>query len=244
MRLIFVRHGDPDYEHDSLTETGRIEAALVADRLSGMDIKEFITSPLGRARETAEYTLKKTGRTAQTLEWTQEFFKVRILRPDKDGEREIVWDWLPQDWTTQPEFYDPVKWSQNPIMMEGHVGEEYDRVCKGLDDFLSEHGYRRDGRFYRAESPNRDTYVFFTHFGATCVFLSHLLNISPMTLWHGLCMAPSSVTSVYTEERREGIASFRANECGDVSHLYTAGREPSSHARFCETYSNMDERHD
>ena len=26
MKLIIVRHGDPDYEHDSLTETGKIEA--------------------------------------------------------------------------------------------------------------------------------------------------------------------------------------------------------------------------
>ena len=33
MRLIFVRHGEPDYQKDCLTETGRIQAELAADRL-------------------------------------------------------------------------------------------------------------------------------------------------------------------------------------------------------------------
>lgn len=32
MRLIFIRHGEPDYEHDSLTEKGWREAKLLAAR--------------------------------------------------------------------------------------------------------------------------------------------------------------------------------------------------------------------
>ena len=31
MRILMIRHGDPDYEHDSLTETGKKEAALLAE---------------------------------------------------------------------------------------------------------------------------------------------------------------------------------------------------------------------
>lgn len=34
MKLLIVRHGDPDYSIDSLTETGWKEAELLADRLS------------------------------------------------------------------------------------------------------------------------------------------------------------------------------------------------------------------
>lgn len=33
MRLIIVRHGDPDYVKDSLTEKGWREAELLSDRL-------------------------------------------------------------------------------------------------------------------------------------------------------------------------------------------------------------------
>jgi probable phosphoglycerate mutase len=74
--------------------------------------------------------------------------------------------------------------------------------------------------------------------------LGHLLGISPMVLWHGFCAAPASVTTLITEERREGAAAFRAISFGDTSHLYAAGMKPSFSARFCESYSNADERHD
>ena len=80
--------------------------------------------------------------------------------------------------------------------------------------------------------------MFFCHFGTSCVLLSHLMNVSPMVLWHGTCMAPASVTTVYTEERRPGIAYFRAAAMGDTSHLYVKGAGPSFSGRFCEVHGN------
>jgi probable phosphoglycerate mutase len=59
-----------------------------------------------------------------------------------------------------------------------------------------------------------------------------------------MCAAPSSVTTVVTEERRKGVASFRMSSFGDISHLYAGGEEPAFAARFCECYDNEDERHD
>ena len=59
MRLLIVRHGDPDYTIDSLTEKGWREAELLADRMSKETIDYFYVSPLGRARDTASCTLKK-----------------------------------------------------------------------------------------------------------------------------------------------------------------------------------------
>ena len=57
MRLLIVRHADPDYEKDSLTPTGWQEAELLAGRLSELEIAACYTSPLGRARDTASRTL-------------------------------------------------------------------------------------------------------------------------------------------------------------------------------------------
>ena len=124
------------------------------------------------------------------------------------------------------------------------MGEAYAEVVENFDAVLAEHGYVREGDFYRAERPNRDTIVFFCHFGMECVLLSRLMNTSPMILWHHLCAAPSSVTTVYTEERCPGKAIFRVSAFGDISHLYVAGEEPSFSARFCETYDSQGERHD
>ena len=55
MKLIIIRHGDPDYSIDSLTEAGWREANILASRVSKMDVKNFYVSPLGRAKDTASW---------------------------------------------------------------------------------------------------------------------------------------------------------------------------------------------
>lgn len=242
MKLLIVRHADPDYTIDSLTATGWKEAELLSNRLSKLDVKAFYVSPLGRAKDTASLTLKKMNREATEYDWLREF-PPRIFRPDKEAET-IAWDWLPADWTKDPRHYDKDTWHTTEIMAAGRVGDEYRRVTEGLDKLLSLHGYDREGAYYRAVNANNDTIILFCHFGLKCVLLSHLLGVSPMVLWHGTCAAPSSVTTLVTEERREGIAYFRMSSFGDISHLYAAGEEPSFAARFCETFSNTDQRHD
>ena len=243
MKLLIVRHGDPDYDIDSLTEKGWKEVEYLSQKLSKLDVKAFYVSPLGRAKDTAAPTLKKMGRTATECEWLKEF-PCQIWRPDVKDKKIIAWDWLPQDWTAEPRFYLPDEWWKVPVMMEGHVKEEYDWVTTNFDALLASHGYVRDGLTYRAEHANNDTIVFFCHFGLECVLLSHLMNVSPMILWHYTCAAPTSVTTVYTEERRPGVASFRVCGFGDTSHLYAGGESPAFSGRFCETYACDEERHD
>ncbi len=242
MRLLMIRHGDPDYEKDSLTPTGWREAELLANRLKTMDIAAFYVSPLGRARDTASCTLKAMHRSAETLDWLREFPPHRL---DADiGRQTPLWDWLPGTWTKEPRFYDKDVWYQVPVMEQAGAEEEYRRATAGLDGLLERHGYRRNGMIYDAVQPNRDTIALFCHFGLECVLLSHLIGASPMVLWHGTCAAPTSVTTVITEERRQGTASFRMSSFGDVSHLTIAGEEPSFSARFCETWDCREERHD
>ena len=54
MKLIFIRHGEPDYENDALTPVGAREAELLVPRVKKMDAKEYFVSPLGRAKATAK----------------------------------------------------------------------------------------------------------------------------------------------------------------------------------------------
>lgn len=241
MKLLIVRHGDPNYVIDSLTDTGWKEAELLSNRLSKLDVTACYCSPLGRARDTAAATLKKLGMEAEICPWLREFAS-RVNRPDRPNN--VAWDWLPQDWTVCPEMFDKDRWMEHPAFVEAGVPGEYRWVCQGLDDLLARHGYRREGNLYRVTKPNEDTVILFCHFGLESVLLSHLLNVSPMVLWHGTCALTSSVTTLVTEERREGFAYFRMNGFGDVSHLYAADQEPSFSARFCETYANAQQRHD
>lgn len=242
MRILIIRHGDPDYENDTLTAQGWKEAELLSERLAKIQIRKCYVSPLGRAKDTASLTLKKLGQTAQECEWLREF--PPSIRRFEQAQESIVWDWLPQDWTEIPEFYDKDAWTSHRSMEEGGVKKVYDYVVNSFDETLAGHGYVREGNIYRVARGNEDTIAYFCHFGLECVLLSHLLGVSPMPLWHGVCAAPASVTSFITEERRQGIASFRMNSFGDAAHLLMAGEEPSFSARFCERYENMEQRHD
>ena len=215
MRLLIIRHGDPDYEKDSLTEKGWREAALLADRIARLDVAAFYVSPLGRAKDTASLTLKKMNREAVICDWLKEFWPL-INRPDAIGVRKtLAWDWLPEDWTKKEAYFLRDGWADTEVMREGGVKEEYETVIRNFDAVLADHGYVREGEYYKVERSNRDTIVFFCHFGLECVLLSRLMNVSPMVLWHHTCAAPASVTTVVTEERREGKASFRMGAFGD-----------------------------
>lgn len=241
MKVLIIRHGDPDYEKDSLTEKGWREAALLAERIAPLPVKQYYVSPLGRARDTASLTLEKAGRTAEIMPWMREY---DVLIQDENGMPRLAWDMLPADWTAEPAYYDKDKWTDVPVMQKAGMRDGIQAVYDGLDGILERHGYRRENGYYRVISPNEDTIVLFCHFGVECVMLSHLLGVSPMVLWHGMIAAPTSVTTICTEERRDGIASFRISAFGDISHLYSKGEPPAFAGRFCEMYSNAEQRHD
>ncbi|MCR5769966.1 MAG: histidine phosphatase family protein [Butyrivibrio sp.] len=240
MRILIIRHGEPDYEHDCLTEKGIREAKLLADKLEKEKIDYFYVSPLGRARETAAPTLKRFGVKEDIRDWLKEF-TVPVVRDDGTPYG-LPWDIMPREWMSHPENFSIDRWQQTALSKSGDVEKEYNYVAESFDNLLKEHGYERDGMYYKAVKANHDTIAFFCHFGLESVLLSHILNMPVFALWHATCALPTSVTTLYTEERQEQVASFRMTSFGDVSHLYNFGEEPSFHARFCECFED-DTRH-
>lgn len=242
MQLIFVRHGDPDYEIDSLTSKGEVEAEFLSQKLCKSDYRAIYCSPLGRAKRTASFTLEKLKRDAEILPWLREF-KGECIKPNRNGIVEYCWDWLPADLAKQPFFYDKDKWIDAPELKDTNVKEEWLKVCNGIDELLFKHGYRRNGQVYDVIEPNNDKILIFCHLAVEAVIISHLTGLAPFMMLHAFSPAPSSVTTVATEERIKGTANFRILSYGDISHLYCKGEEPSFAARFCECYDNTDQRH-
>lgn len=240
MKLLIIRHGDPDYALDSLTPKGRREAELLAERIKRESPDHCYCSILGRAKATAAPSLNAIGKTAEYCEWLREFCSDEKFKRD---ENKKYWDYYPSEYSRDPMIFDNENWVNAPQYSEKGGGKEAVRICAEFDKLLARHGYERSGKIYRAVRPNSDTVALFCHFGVECVLLAHLLNIAAPTLLMGTMAAPSSVTTVYTEERQEGVAMFRIQSFGDTSHLY-AGNEPISFSgRFCELYTNEDERH-
>ena len=65
MKLLIIRHADPDYENDCLTERGEREARLLADYLRKVPIDAAYVSPLARARLTAAPVMESKGMAAK-----------------------------------------------------------------------------------------------------------------------------------------------------------------------------------
>lgn len=238
MKIMFVRHAEPYYAIDSLTEKGHREARLLAERLAKLDIKAFYTSPLGRARETGRYTLEKVGREAEVLPWLAEF-RGRSIDPE-NGHHRIPWDYKPSIWMDHKALRDMDTWLSDPLMAEGDVAKIWQETIDGLDALLASHGYIRDDHIYRVEDNKADTIVLFCHLGIMLACLSHLIGITPINLWHGFSTQPSSVTTVVTEERVKGEVAWRCMQLGDISHLYAAGERYSTAALFPECYTGVD----
>jgi len=236
MKLIMIRHGEPDYANDSLTEKGQREAEMLSLRTRSWKVTDFYCSPLGRARKTAEPTLKAAGRTAVIKPWLKEF-DVR-LTDEVSGRKRIIWDQMPDYLETHPELYDEEGWKSNDMLSAVGAGPYYEMVSRETDALLASYGYVREGRFYTTspDTKREATVVCFCHLGVTGAILSHLIGASPYVVWQGFYIAPASVTIIGTEERRQGKACFRVQMLGDTSHLREAGEDVSPYGYFTDPF--------
>lgn len=239
MRILLIRHAEPDYTVDSLTPKGRKEAELLSRRLVQYNIRDFYMSPLGRAQDTAAYTLQKLNRKADTLPWLHEFMG---SYPDPvSGKRRIVaWDVLPRIWTEFPDVMDIRTWYRSPVFEGGNVQEVWQQTVDGVNELLSRYGYQKDGPVWKCDNNGDFTIALFCHFGISMAVLGYLTDISPMVLWHRTLCCPSSVTEIVTEERIRGEVSFRITKLGDLTHLEAAGEKRSTAGLFPECWTGID----
>lgn len=257
MKLIFIRHAEPDYSIDSLTEKGFHEAQLLARRTSAWRVTDFYCSPLGRAVATSKPTLAAHGRTAHTFEWLKEF-KVPVSPEGRPDGKTIPWDFMPDYLNRFPKLFSPSEWWEVPVMKNSDVKEQYDWVCTSFDGLLAEYGYVREGNAYRtantetscgymmfngttAECINghpddEPVLVFFCHLGIMLCIMSHLINTSPVTLWQGFFTPPASITVMSAEERTAGLSYFRCQVLGDTSHLRSQNELVSYYGGFAPPF--------
>ncbi len=246
MKIIIIRHAEPDYEHDSLTEKGVREATLLSSYLKDHypSIHHFYVSPLGRAKKTYEISTSNNylDTPSTFCSWLVEF-KGKVRRKEKDNSFWSCWDLLPSVVEEEGILYSS-NWRDAKIVNEpgATILEEYDNVIKEFDQVLSANGYQRNGFSYKVTNSNHNVIVFYCHFGVASVFMSRLMNCSPYSIWQNTVLLPSSVTEFVSEEREEGIASFRANKIGSLAHLEQTKEPESFFARFCECYKD-DTRH-
>lgn len=176
MRIIFVRHGYPDYKNDCLTELGHCQAEMAAERLHGEIINKIFSSSCGRAYETAEHIAVPRGMEIKKCDFMRELSWGSI-----DDETIFA---RGQPWVTAD---DMVAKGQNILSPAWKIEEPFCRnkvvgqvqaAAESFDEWLKKLGYEREERYYRVCRKNEETILMVSHAGSSSAVLAHLLNLA------------------------------------------------------------------
>ena len=175
MKLFFIRHGNPDYARDCLTELGQRQAERAARRIAEEAPARLYTSPQGRARQTAAYAERLLGLTAEPLPWLRE-----LAWGDGRGEPSAA----DNPWSMAQAVLDAggslaeADWRGQGDFPHNLVSADVTERYAALDAFLAEQGYVREGGYYRCARPNADRLALFCHGGVLTAICCHLLGMS------------------------------------------------------------------
>lgn len=222
MKLLFIRHGEPNYELDCLTENGVIQAQRLRERLEKTEkIDAVYLSPMGRAQQTGKIYLEGKILPTKTCDWLREFNDGAVTPGYETAVP--VWDWYPKYWTEIPEYYDREHFADIAEVAGSSIPQHFADACKGLDEVLAEHGLKREGGLYVKTDNTDKALAFFCHFGITCVMIAHLLGVSPILTLQGLSAEPTAIATLCTDDRFGDRVNFRLHGFGDISHLGNIG---------------------
>lgn len=218
MLLYIIRHGDPIYNPDSLTELGKIQARAVAKRLAKNGIDKIYSSPLIRAQQTAEPTSILLKKEVNIEEWTSENVATKYFWDRREGK----YGWVMN--TCKEYLHSSVKkygfnWYDDPCYEGIPVKEGYEAFLNNSDEFLARHGYKHDREncCYIAENPNDERIAVFCHQGFGVSWLGTLLDIPLPLVWANFDITHTGVTVVRFEGKR---CIPKVLTLSNDSHLY------------------------
>ena len=223
MILYIVRHGEPIYGPDTLTELGQKQAQALVRRFEKCGLDRIFSSPMGRARETAQPTADALGLTVKIEPWMREIWP-ELAPVMEDGKRRFVTD-QPADILRSPENRDHyADWYHMPAMERVEGRQVMARVVRHSDDFLRRLGYRRvqDG-IYAEEQPNDERVAVFCHGGFGSTWLAQLLGIPPHLIWGSFAITHTGVTVLSFDRNPSGLVTPRCLCWSDMSHLLESG---------------------
>ena len=215
MEILLIRHGDPDYENDTITELGHFEAKLLADQLMRGTLDAIYVSPMGRAQATMRYTADALGIEPVTLDWLSE---VRASRVYERAPWEVPGIYV----LANPILPDSCSWREEPLF-GADFAPHHDCIAQGFDEVLRAHGYEKAGHLYRVVRGSDERIAFFCHKGTTLTLLSYLLHWPLPLLFPHCQISPTGVTRLLWRET-DGWAVPQMLVMNDLSHLAEEGQ--------------------
>lgn len=181
IEIVLVRHAQPDWEPGGravedphLTELGRAQAARIAQALGAEHFDAFYSSPLIRARETAQPLAERLGLEPRICAWLEELRLPSLAGTPVEEVHEFLasarrrelrewWQGVPGGETFR-HFHERLVGGIQPLLEHGHSA-----TCRAQGSYAMWHV---------PEAPQR--FLMVAHAGSIGVLLSHLLGIEPV----------------------------------------------------------------
>lgn len=224
MLLYIIRHGDPDYTTDSLTPRGILQAEAVGRRLAAAKIDKVFSSPMGRAKQTAEPLCRRLGLDYEILEWTHEIGDERLVdyptgehktitllqysELRKDGRQDIGFD---------------ASFTDHPIVAPSDLKKAVDYIAENGYAFLERLGYKEENGVYRILNPNEEKVALFCHGAFSRAWIASLLHIPVHMMWANFGYTHTGVTVLEFKNYENGFTVPHCLCYSDVSHIYGDG---------------------
>jgi probable phosphoglycerate mutase len=218
MEIVLIRHGEPEWVRDGLTivdppltERGRRQAELLADRLRDEHFDEVLVSPLVRARQTAAPLLEALGRDEVIDPWLEEI-------------RDPLWHGTPAE--KAAEAYAELRGRRAEDRWHGLDGGEsmrdfVARIRAGVTEFLAARGVVRtelDLPVWKIAEPGARI-ALVAHAGTNSVTIAHLLGLEPVPWeWDRFVIGHTSVSRIEALPLEDGH-SFGLSKLSDLEHL-------------------------
>ena len=223
MLLYLVRHGDPIYETDSLTERGKLQAESVGKRMQKIGIDQIFSSSMGRAMETAAPACRLLNLPCQVEDWAREISKA-IRTPYPDGKLKSISRLPVTDFRGNDQYLLPYDRAMECVAIkETSMAEAQAFLEKNFNEFVEKLGYKAENGVYRILRPNEEKVALFCHAAFTRAWLSTLLRVPLHMMWSSFNITHTGVTVLEFRNNPDGFTAPHCLCLSDMSHLYAEG---------------------
>ena len=225
MQIIYVRHGDPIYDPDSLTPLGLRQAEAVGKRVALFGVDKIYASTSNRAKLTAKPCCEMLKKEMELLDFCNENHAWRDLHvKDADGKGRWAFEHFRDEFASPEMWAMHDKWYDHESIKEYNFGKGIEKIQNDVDEFLKGLGFEhiKNSGKYKILRENKDRIAIFAHQGFGLAFLSCLLDIPYPAFSTHFDMCHTGMTVIDFSEQN-GFAIPKILTLSNDAHLYRDG---------------------
>lgn len=225
MLLFYIRHAEPIYNPDSLTEMGHLQAKAISKRLQNANIEEIYSSTSTRAIQTATPLAKCLNKEIHLLDFCHEKYAWDELSViNNDGKTWCYRDNKIKQLFLKEENYTNQDWFMSKDFEEFSFKEGMLRIRKNAFEFMASLGFMHDekNKCYIKTKESKKRICLFAHQGFGLAFLSEILDIPYPMFSLSFDLGHSSMTVIDFDESNQ-IIKPKVLQLSNDSHLYKEG---------------------